>query len=154
MKRVFFLKVLLGLSVASFFLLPQWRVLSQDQANMRVDANAVDTTTAPKSGYQGLTKSAVDYDIYVGETGRFGQTTNWRPDPGNRMLWIESMLGSESGGFSTNGNLFTLWSPGDRRGSILEIYDEDSLPNGAPKFAFKNNGNLEVSGESVPEVIF
>jgi hypothetical protein len=83
--------------------------------------------------------------IHSGKTGLRGSAKGWVPnnnlDSGESGIFIEGGT-SEGGGFYADGDLAAIWSPGD--GDILRVYDEDDLPNGAPKFVIDPNGRVGV----------
>src|SRR3712207_3000509 len=70
----------------------------------------------------------------------FPYTTLFRSN--NNGLWLEGSdsPGGESGGIFMNGNTMCVWSPGDN--DLMKIFDEDSLPAGAPVLRIAGNGAI------------
>jgi hypothetical protein len=85
---------------------------------------------------------AVNFSIHHDNRGRIGQAVNFNPDNNNSGLWVEGsdVPGGESAGIFMNGNTMCVWSPGDN--DLLKIFDEDSLPNGAPVLRIAGNGAI------------
>jgi hypothetical protein len=85
---------------------------------------------------------AVSFSIHHDNRGRIGQTVNFNPDNDNNGLWVEGsdVAGGESAGVFMNGNTMCVWSPGDN--DLLKIFDEDSLPSGAPVLRIAGGGAI------------
>jgi hypothetical protein len=85
---------------------------------------------------------AVSFSIHHDNRGRIGQAVNFNPDNNNSGLWIEGsdVPGGESAGVFMNGNTMCVWSPGDN--DLLKIFDEDSLPGGAPVLRIAGGGAI------------
>jgi len=84
------------------------------------------------------------FSFFYGNRGRLGQAVNFNPDNDNNGLFIEGSHDGESAGIFLNGNTMVLWSPGDN--ALVRIFDEDSLPNGAPVFVIDGGGSVSISG--------
>lgn len=85
---------------------------------------------------------APSFSIHHDNRGRIGQAVNFNPDNNNPGLWVEGsdVAGGESAGIFMNGNTMVVWSPGDN--DLLKIFDEDSLPAGAPILRIAGNGSI------------
>jgi hypothetical protein len=85
---------------------------------------------------------AVSFSIHYDNRGRLGQAVNFNPDNNNNGLWLEGSdsPGGESGGIFMNGNTMCVWSPGDN--DLLKVFDEDSLPAGAPVLRIAGGGAI------------
>ena len=83
-----------------------------------------------------------DTNVKRSATGSFAQALNWDPPSVNAIpgVWVETVTGSESGGFYADGDIACIWSPGDP--DLLRIYDEDDLPSGLPKLTVAGDGDL------------
>ena len=85
---------------------------------------------------------APSFSIHYDNRGRLGQAVDFNPDNNNNGLWVEGSdsPGGESGGIFMNGNTMVVWSPGDN--DLLKVFDEDSLPAGAPVLRIAGNGAI------------
>jgi hypothetical protein len=84
------------------------------------------------------------FSFFYGNRGKLGQAVNFNPDNDNNGLFIEGSHDGESAGIFLNGNTLVMWSPGDN--AIVRIFDEDSLPGGAPVFVIDGGGSVSISG--------
>ena len=85
---------------------------------------------------------APTFSIHYDNRGRIGQAVDFNPDNDNTGLWVEGSdaSGIESAGIFLNGNTMVVWSPGDN--DLLKVFDEDSLPSGAPVLRIAGDGAI------------
>ena len=85
---------------------------------------------------------APTFSIHYDNRGRLGQAVDFNPDNDNNGLWVEGsdFPGGESAGVFLNGNTMVVWSPGDN--DLLKVFDEDSLPAGAPVLRIAGGGAI------------
>ncbi len=75
-----------------------------------------------------------DVSIFIGNTGKYAQASNFDLDPANTLdgIFIENGT-SESGGFYADGDFSVIWSAGDQN-RLLRIYDEDNMSPGSTTY--------------------
>lgn len=92
--------------------------------------------------------------LHYGNRGKVGEATVFNPDGNIHGLWLEAGGGSNGGGIFMNGNIMCLWSPANRSGDIVRVYDEDDFDNNpTPKIRLNRGGVVSSSDQRIKQDI-